>query len=143
MFFPNLSLHPTFCLPLHQTTTTLFLCTLYIILHTINLPTCPHQCYNIYHWKMKTTKKYTLLDWLHVLNNEVLISVRHSPAPLAWTTLSGIRSRSKCAISSRSCMSCNRMGPRGPTVKELSLSDSGQPWPVVRRSHSYKRKLSL
>ena len=37
--------------------------------------------------------------------------ILHLPAPLAWTTLSGIRSRSKCAIVSRNTTSCMRTGP--------------------------------
>ena len=73
---------------------------------------------------------------LSLRNNEdnTTDSLPYSPAPLACTTLSGMRSRSKWAISSINWMSCSRMGPRGPTVRELSLSDSGHPWPVVSTS---------
>jgi hypothetical protein len=54
-----------------------------------------------------------------------------SPAPLAWTTLSGIRSLSKCASSSRKVISCSSKGPRGPTVKLAPRLSTGAPWPVT------------
>ena len=50
-----------------------------------------------------------------------------APAPLAWTTRSGILSRSKWAISSIKLMSCNKIGPLGPTVCEAVLTPIGAP----------------
>lgn len=55
----------------------------------------------------------------------------HPPAPLAWTTLSGIRSRSKWAISSVKTTSWTSRGPLGPAVCRFSLSPMGWPPPVV------------
>lgn len=54
-----------------------------------------------------------------------------SPAPLACTTLSGILSRSKWAISSVKTTSWTSKGPLGPAVCRLSLSPTGWPAPVV------------
>lgn len=59
---------------------------------------------------------------------------QHSPAPLAWTTLSGILSRSKWAISSVKTTSWTSRGPLGPAVCRFSLSPMGWPPPVVRVS---------
>lgn len=59
---------------------------------------------------------------------------QHSPAPLAWTTLSGILSRSKWAISSVKTTSWTSSGPLGPAVCRFSLSPMGWPPPVVRVS---------
>lgn len=61
-------------------------------------------------------------------------SPRNKPAPLACTTLSGILSRSKCAISSVKTTSCTTRGPRGPTVMTFNLSATGIPAPVVKAS---------
>ena len=49
------------------------------------------------------------------------------PAPLACTTLSGIRSLSKRAINSRNTTSCISMGPLGPTVRLEVASGTGTP----------------
>ena len=49
------------------------------------------------------------------------------PAPLACTTLSGILSRSKCAISSMNVKSWSSTGPRGPIVRVEVLLSTG--WP--------------
>lgn len=57
--------------------------------------------------------------------------LNNSPAPLAWTTLSGIRSLSKCASSSRNVISCSSMGPLGPTVKLAKRLSTGAPCPVT------------
>lgn len=63
---------------------------------------------------------------------------RLSPAPLACTTLSGILSRSKWAISSVKTTSWTSRGPRGPAVMRFNLSPTGLPAPVVRTSGFYK-----
>ena len=49
------------------------------------------------------------------------------PAPLACTTLSGIRSLSKCAKFSTNITSCRSMGPLGPTVRLDVRSGTGAP----------------
>ena len=49
------------------------------------------------------------------------------PAPLACTTLSGIRSLSKFAITSRNITSCTSMGPLEPTVRLDVTSGTGTP----------------
>lgn len=46
----------------------------------------------------------------------------YAPAPLAWTTRSGIRSLSKWASKSIKWKSCSRRGPLGPTRWEASGS---------------------
>lgn len=51
----------------------------------------------------------------------------HSPAPLACTTLSGIRSLPKCAIVSRNITSWRSMGPLGPAVRLDVMSAIGTP----------------
>lgn len=59
------------------------------------------------------------------------IYIYNIPAPLAWTTLSGIRSLSKRAMDSMKLISCNKIGPFGPAVStELTLS-TGAPNPLV------------
>lgn len=58
-------------------------------------------------------------------------SWQFSPAPLACTTLSGILSRSKWAISSVKTTSWTSSGPLGPAVCRFSLSPTGWPAPVV------------
>src|SRR6266436_2745850 len=55
----------------------------------------------------------------------------NAPDPLACTTRSGMRSRLKCAIFSKSRKSSNTIGPRGPTVSEFWLSPTGRPASVV------------
>ena len=65
----------------------------------------------------------------------------NAPPPLAWTTLSGIRSRSKWLISSKNWTSCSRIGPLGPTVMVLVLVSTGTPYPVVRASGTFWMKL--
>lgn len=61
------------------------------------------------------------------------------PAPLAWTTLSGILSLSKCAISSLNTKSWTRTGPRGPAVIVAVFSPIGAPVPVVHCSGVWNR----
>src|SRR5258707_10269535 len=56
-----------------------------------------------------------------------------APEPFAWTTRSGMRSRLKCAIFSKSRKSSKTTGPRGPTVREFWLSPTGRPASVVMR----------
>lgn len=58
----------------------------------------------------------------------------HSPAPLACTTLSGILSLSKWAISSVKITSWTSRGPLGPAVCRFNLSPMGWPPPVVKVS---------
>ncbi len=55
----------------------------------------------------------------------------HAPAPLACTTRSGMRSRSKWASLSISATSESTMGPRGPAVMLSRLLSTGAPQPVV------------
>ena len=78
---------------------------------------------------------------VHTLQTSVISCVTskypNAPAPLAWTTLSGILSRSKWAISSMNVMSCSKIGPRGPAVRVLSLSSTGAPPLVVNLGRSY------
>src|SRR5258707_1964489 len=54
-----------------------------------------------------------------------------APEPFAWTTRSGMRSRLKWAIFSKSRKSSKTTGPRGPTVSEFWLSPTGRPVFVV------------
>lgn len=61
-------------------------------------------------------------------------TIIYVPAPLACTTLSGILSRLKWAISSVKTKSCNRTGPLGPTVIVAVLVPTGAPVPVVKTS---------
>ena len=49
------------------------------------------------------------------------------PAPLACTTLSGVRSLSKCAKFSTSTTSCRSTGPFGPAVRLDVTSGTGAP----------------
>ena len=49
------------------------------------------------------------------------------PAPLAGTTLSGIRSLSKRASASSNNTSCRSVGPLGPTVRLDVTSVTGAP----------------
>src|SRR5690606_28730816 len=56
-----------------------------------------------------------------------------APAPLACGCRSGTFSRLKCAICSRKCTSCSRMGPSGPIVREFRSLTAGAPEPVVER----------
>lgn len=69
-----------------------------------------------------------------------LMGAQHSPAPFACTTLSGIRSRSKWAISSVKTTSWTSRGPLGPAVCRFSLSPMGCPPPVVSVSGLYCRE---
>ncbi len=55
--------------------------------------------------------EYFLMSW-------VTSKWPKAPEPFACTTRSGMRSRSKAAISSSSTVSCNSIGPRGPAVSE-------------------------
>lgn len=55
----------------------------------------------------------------------------NAPAPFAWTTLSGIRSLSKCANSSIRMLSWRRSGPGRPTDNDAALSPTGLPKAVV------------
>src|SRR6266436_5777654 len=55
----------------------------------------------------------------------------NAPDPLACTTRSGMRSRLKCAIFSKSRKSSNTTGPCGPTVSEFWLSPTGRSASVV------------
>jgi hypothetical protein len=64
-------------------------------------------------------------------NTQQAKRLNNSPAPLAWTTLSGIRSLSKCASSSRNTTSCSSMGPRVPTVKLAPRLSTGAPCPAT------------
>ncbi len=67
--------------------------------------------------------------------NFVLFSPwQYLPAPFAWTTLSGILSLWKCAISSWNVKSCRRIGPRGPAVKLAVVLSIGHPVDWVIRS---------
>ena len=59
---------------------------------------------------------------------------RGRPLPAACTTRSGMRSWSKCMIFSRRWKSSNRVGPRSPTRRLLSVSSTGTPVAVVRVS---------
>lgn len=61
------------------------------------------------------------------------------PPPLACTTLSGILSLLKWAISSVKTKSWMRTGPRGPTVNVAVLVPTGAPVPVVNTSGFYKK----
>lgn len=62
------------------------------------------------------------------------------PAPLAWTTLSGILSWPKCAISSKNVKSWMSMGPLSPTVKTAFLSSIGHPEEVVNLDSTCQKK---
>lgn len=65
------------------------------------------------------------------------------PAPLAWTTLSGILSRLKCAISSVKTKSWRRTGPRGPTVIVAVFRPTGAPVPVVNTSSFWNQMIVI
>ena len=67
---------------------------------------------------------YLVISW-------VISKYPKAPAPLAWTTRSGILSRSKWAISSMKLTSWSKTGPRGPTVWVAVFTPIGAPWPVV------------
>lgn len=64
----------------------------------------------------------------------------NAPAPFAWTTLSGIRSLSKWAMSSMKPWSWSKIGPLGPTVSDLVFESNGAPLLVVSLSASWKNK---
>lgn len=58
-------------------------------------------------------KKFALQNLLKSL---VTVNLPWAPAPLAWTTLSGIHSLSKFAILSIKWVSYNKTGPYSPAV---------------------------
>src|SRR3546814_4233114 len=62
----------------------------------------------------------------------VMVSVPKAAEPLAWTTRSGMRSRSKWACFSKSGQSRTRSAPRRPAVCAFRLSATGMPAVVVR-----------
>src|SRR6185437_3249179 len=63
--------------------------------------------------------------------SSVVSNTPNAPAPLACGWRSGTFSRLKCAICSRKCTSCSRIGPFGPMVSELRSLMAGAPEPVV------------
>src|SRR5665647_2023758 len=63
------------------------------------------------------------------LRSSVTSRTPKAPEPLACGLRSGTRSRLKCAICSRKCTSCSRVGPLAPRVRELrSLMASHRPY---------------
>src|SRR5680860_1115017 len=65
------------------------------------------------------------------LRSSVTSRTPKAPEPLACGLRSGTRSRLKCAICSRKCTSCNRVGPLAPRVRELRSLMAGAPLLVV------------
>ena len=69
--------------------------------------------------------------WAYLLTSSVTSKYPCAPAPLAWTTLSGIRSRAKWAILSIKLKSYMRRGPLGPDEREFWLLSNGDPFEAV------------
>src|SRR5690606_37551504 len=67
---------------------------------------------------------YLVMSW-------VTVKVPHAPEPFACIRRSGMTSRSKWASFSRNQTSWSSIGPRGPAVTALSLSQTGAPAAVV------------
>src|ERR1700747_2349904 len=79
---------------------------------------------------LPTTLNSLALVYL-VISALVQTKCPYAPEPLACTTRSGILSRLKCAIFSKSRKSSKTTGPRGPTVREFWLSPTGRPGSVA------------
>ena len=67
-----------------------------------------------------------LLKYMHIKCHQNMFIIWQRayiwlPAPLTWSVLSGMYSRSMRVISSHSCRFFRWMGPRGLTVRELTL----------------------
>src|SRR5690606_37409377 len=63
--------------------------------------------------------------------SSVVSNTPKAPPPFAGGWRSGTFSRLKCAICSRKCTSCRRIGPSGPRVSECRSLAAGVPVPVV------------
>src|SRR5690606_6560383 len=61
----------------------------------------------------------------------VVSNTPNAPEPLACGWRSITFSRLKCASCSTRCTSCSRIGPSGPTDRELRSLGAGAPAPVV------------
>ncbi|MPM34134.1 hypothetical protein SDC9_80716 [bioreactor metagenome] len=64
---------------------------------------------------------------VHAVMSFVTVNVPKAPLPLACMRLSGMTSRSKCAIFSKYQVSCRVTGPRLPAVWIFSFCAIGRP----------------